>query len=206
MVAPNKYGTCRFNSRAHGGRDHRREALPRRPRLFQFTRPRGARRSSAPRTTTTKEFQFTRPRGARHAVADDLARARAFQFTRPRGARPQSRSTSWRGPSVSIHAPTGGATLDGHAIRGQHPFQFTRPRGARPKRGVSPRSESSFNSRAHGGRDPYSTKGRPRRPGFNSRAHGGRDRKRTTVSTRIEFQFTRPRGARPGNPSASFQR
>jgi len=32
-----------FNSRAHAGRDPRRHRRPRRERLFQFTRPRGAR-------------------------------------------------------------------------------------------------------------------------------------------------------------------
>ena len=97
---------------------------------------------------------------------------------------------------VSIHAPTGGATTTRCSRRAPSRFQFTRPRGARPKRGVSPRSASSFNSRAHGGRDrakthhgpscvfqftrPRGARPRPRRTltrprSFNSRAHGGRD-------------------------------
>ena len=57
---------------------------------------------------------------------------------------------------------------------------------------------SSFNSRAHKGRDRIISAGLMIARCFNSRAHKGRDR-RITVDTDVvrEFQFTRPQGARP---------
>ena len=119
---------------------------------------------------------------------------------------------------VSIHAPTGGATTTRCSRRAPSRFQFTRPRGARPKRGVSPRSASSFNSRAHGGRDRAKTHHgpscvfqftRPRgaRPGEGTGRRtvfvsihaptGGATRRRVAGHSLGVFQFTRPRGARP---------
>ena len=144
--------------------------------MFQFTRPRGARRSTSPpcrgRTRFNSRahggrdmrmviilrslfvFQFTRPRGARrnpHHTTDRLAQ---FQFTRPRGARLETRKRILGHTEVSIHAPTGGATA-------------------------------------------ASDKDGTRRICFNSRAHGGRDRRGRCVSpVHRAFQFTRPRGAR----------
>ena len=62
--APN--ATSCFNSRAHVGRDFRRDGAEVWFAQFQFTRPRGARRPSAARIgTAISGFQFTRPRGAR---------------------------------------------------------------------------------------------------------------------------------------------
>ena len=53
-----------FNSRAHGGRDLVRGAR-RAAERFQFTRPRGARRTRLRMLIRGQPFQFTRPRGAR---------------------------------------------------------------------------------------------------------------------------------------------
>ena len=99
---------------------------------------------------------------------------------------------------VSIHAPTRGAT--------------------EARRREDPRSKG-FNSRAHEGRDflsPYlclnlivsihaPTRGATEGGGgppllyfsFNSRAHEGRDAATYRDNLHPEFQFTRPRGARP---------
>ena len=98
--------------------------------------------------------------------------------------------------SVSIHAPTRGATPQGghaggdlgfnsraHAgrdVTGCEPvsegceFQFTRPRGARLAQLALGVGQS----------------------GFNSRAHAGRDVDNSDLKTGLQFQFTRPRGAR----------
>ena len=54
---------------------------------------------------------------------------------------------------VSIHAPTGGATEDAAKKAAEAAFQFTRPRGARLLQLRIVMSFTSFNSRAHGGRD-----------------------------------------------------
>ena len=80
--------------------------------------------------------------------------------------------------TVSIHAPTGGATAKRSRFFSHCPFQFTRPRGARlgvdlaqvgdlvsihaPTGGATEGGfvhtfADGFNSRAHGGRDPKTT-------------------------------------------------
>ena len=103
-------------------------------REFQFTRPRGARPwfRRSPRAPTQR-FQFTRLRGARQVERHGVTLSAAFQFTRPRGARLAADNQGERDDGVSIHAPTGGATV------GTCDYTF----GA-----------GCFNSRAHGGRDP----------------------------------------------------
>ena len=55
-----------------------------------------------------------------------------FQSTRPHGARPLDHFSCSQGKSISIHAPSRGATA---ALRGKEAalaFQSTRPHGARP--------------------------------------------------------------------------
>ena len=79
--------------------------------MFQFTRPRGARRARATRLRRRTSFQFTRPRGARLKGIVDLCTWFKFQFTRPRGARPVKLGSVREIEGVSIHAPTGGATF-----------------------------------------------------------------------------------------------
>ena len=121
--------------------------------VFQFTRPRGARPWTADAASRAAWFQFTRPRGARPSTASSPSFKPSFQFTRPRGARLglasllvlgagfNSRAHGGRDTlricdkaylSVSIHAPTGGATRSSaRSARASSLFQFTRPRGAR---------------------------------------------------------------------------
>ena len=140
-----------FNSRAHEGRDA--QAIPTTlDKLFQFTRPRGARPQRLTVFQKSKQFQFTRPRGARLAMRISVMATPLFQFTRPRGARrvqipplrPNKRFNSrahegrdlFRASGlalqyVSIHAPTRGATCRFRILLQRVKFQFTRPRGAR---------------------------------------------------------------------------
>ena len=161
----------------------------------------------------------SRAHGGRDAPGSPTSCGVMFQFTRPRGARRRDRRRGHEAVGVSIHAPTGGATLRPRRAFGGDAFQFTRPRGARLE-ATRRRSRSGmrFNSRAHGGRDSCRAGIRPGRPRFNSRAHGGRDciffhfffGRRVSIHAptggatppmlnhlhRDLFQFTRPRGAR----------
>ena len=123
-----------------------------------------------------------------------------FQSTRPRGARHGLIPGNHAHSTVSIHAPTRGATLS-------PPNCFSVLR--------------CFNPRAHAGRDEPASAGPPRRSCFNPRAHAGRDQGSGSTSSccgcfnprahagrDIEadfrgfiaylFQSTRPRGARRG--------
>ena len=110
-------------------------------------------RARLPRHRTRRRFAgFTTPRG-RDSLTSSPGSSRPLQFTRPRGARLGAPPGPCRA-KVSIHAPTRGAT--------------------RPIAPCSPRS-SSFNSRAHAGRDNPRRGATPRRCRFNSRAHAGRD-------------------------------
>ena len=56
---------------------------------------------------------------------------------------------------VSIHAPTWGATTDVIINSTKEWFQSTRPRGARPSTASLRCRTTSFNPRAHVGRDPF---------------------------------------------------
>ena len=185
--------------------------------VFQFTRPRGARLRAlshrphpqvsihaptggattalADRVSMTP-FQFTRPRGARLIAHGRQIVALAFQFTRPRGAR-RCRTRGFRPPRVSIHAPTGGATLIRGPRRAKKKFQFTRPRGARHEEGrlaalgiqfqfTRPRgarhaawltrwASKPFQFTRPRGARRRERQGPSRHDRFNSRAHGGRD-------------------------------
>ena len=181
-----------FNPRAHAGRDDPQGAEQPLPPGFQSRRPRGARLCSRLRYLAGSRFN---PRA--HAGRDlrsrfGLFHFRLFQSTRPRGARLGSRPVSRKRPDVSIHAPTRGATC--------------------PSR-VTARLLLCFNPRAHAGRDaPLPTPSTSSSASFNPRAHAGRDAyggKQLCVDN-LEFQSTRPRGARrlhmtPGSRLPTFQ-
>ena len=127
-----------FNSRAREGRDvMSRSGSPPRP-VFQFTRPRGARR-------------FFEPGFVNRLAVSIHAPARGATSRRP---------ARWRAFPVSIHAPARGATWDcttGACTLTR--FQFTRPRGARRPLSGRRKERDSFNSRAREGRDPHSRVG-----------------------------------------------
>jgi len=111
--------------------------------------------------------------GTTRSVAQKIGHLK-FQFTCPRGARPNM-----------------GGPIDW--VIG---FQFTCPRGARLNTVRENAITNHFNSRAHVGHDPP-TKTKPEKKNFNSRAHVGHDSAAPLASSRLIFQFTCPRGARP---------
>ena len=117
--------------------------------MFQSTRPRGARLVLVVVPLQHQRFQSTRPRGARRAkirqialtscfnprahVGRDSGRGCArglhgmFQSTRPRGARLVLRFSVRKGPRVSIHAPTWGATTNPDIIWGKFKVSIHAP-------------------------------------------------------------------------------
>ncbi len=160
-----------FNPRAHGGRDIHARYRTFRTR-FQSTRPRGARpkipynatqvivsihaptggATSISNRCNGKDCFNPRAHGGRDAVDAPLSIMLVFQSTRPRGAR-LCLGVQGGQMTVSIHAPTGGATnnyrysdrnncfnprahggrdLNTSRLCGLNLFQSTRPRGARP--------------------------------------------------------------------------
>ena len=78
-------------------------------RLFQSTLPRGERPFEPPTHQCKRRFQSTLPRGERHAFHDAIS----LMY------------------SISIHAPTRGATLMFSCCRQAARFQSTLPRGER---------------------------------------------------------------------------
>ena len=211
--------------------------------MFQSTRPRGARLSISVPSPPSMVFQSTRPRGARlqsparraaghlrfnpraHGGRDcylSRFRLRTKSFNpRAHGGRDWTRPRPLRDRrTVSIHAPTGGATSSPPSRTCCATSFNPRAHGGRDLSllTVMPAAES-FNPRAHGGRDNRSPRDRAEEDvsihaptggatglrhlvsvscqGFNPRAHGGRDFE--TAMNRAGFtvfQSTRPRGAR----------
>ena len=189
--------TKRFNSRAREGRDVFSRKVLSHLRLFQLTRPRGARLNEGDAACHEFKFQLTRPRGARLTVARSESRLSSFNSRAREG-----RDSRWRVPSrdcrVSTHAPARGATFSRKVLSHLRLFQLTRPRGARPSgssvqsqsrlvsthapaRGATGRtrrraaSTPCFNSRAREGRDPHGVSLVRQGDCFNSRAREGRD-------------------------------
>ena len=177
MISPMVNG-CGFNPRAHAGRDARFSVSSTMNALFQSTRPRGARPSA--RRSISRHGVCFNPRA--HAGRDAYKSAtvhthKRFQSTRPRGARQSCHRPNMAEASVSIHAPTRGATDMTASTAG---------------------ANSRFNPRAHAGRDRFPLESLTLQSSFNPRAHAGRDKGSNTTSQRFTlFQSTRPRGARP---------
>ena len=136
--------------------------------------PTGGATQSFYRQRLEQKFQFTRPQGARRTNTKSQTITSSFNSRAHRGRDcPECRANA--AAEVSIHAPTGGATITIITRNSINRFQFTRPQGARHVFEVLVKHTLSFNSRAHRGRD------RSLRPVhlynfcFNSRAHRGRD-------------------------------
>ena len=186
--------------------------------VFQFTRPRGARPSGASTQAWRRCFN-SRAREGRDRSTPTLSCAMVRFNSRAREGRDQVRQQEVSGAGVSIHAPARGATLKPREAEYNGMFQFTRPRGARPFRRASGSRSTKFQFTR-----PRGARRRMRRTcsistGFNSRAREGRDfRERgrhaleavsihapargatgghVRLQVRVQFQFTRPRGARP---------
>ena len=143
-------------------------------RLFQFTRPHGARQDYTGDKDLQERFNSRARMGRDRFPPDFTSIELAFQFTRPHGARPpmqgprkrrycfNSRARMGRCcvnglyveiEGVSIHAPAWGATPTALAKRYSIWFQFTRPHGARRRLGSGAAFSGCFNSRARMGRD-----------------------------------------------------
>ncbi len=184
--------------------------------VFQSTRPRGA-RPYPPLSFDCRMCFNPRAHAGRDLKNLIKTTGKMFQSTRPRGAR-RGELNQQHAHHVSIHAPTRGATDPFSSLDSVTEFQSTRPRGARLMSYVKSRRSSSFNPRAHAGRDVISmtkqsidevsihaptrgatacccTKNAIAR--FNPRAHAGRDPCVSSPLIHALFQSTRPRGARP---------
>ena len=151
-------------------------------------------------------FQFTRPRGARRfRFRTGWQMCYGFN-SRAREGRDLLAPTDWIGGSVvSIHAPARGATgIDAISKALVALFQFTRPRGARLAiKNNQIRAGWGFNSRAREGRDRAFFKMFAWMSLFQfTRPRGARPRKACTDEAKKKFQFTRPRGARHGSYNA----
>ena len=145
-----------------------------------------------------KVFQSTRPRGARRQAVREAAAVLYVSIHAPTGGATSYSQGIPRQFLVSIHAPTGGATaLRTKGLSSGRRFN-PRAHGGRDSLGLTPLNiRTSFNPRAHGGRDEaagddgetrkkfQSTRPRGARrarklldntkSSFNPRAHGGRD-------------------------------
>ena len=187
-----------FNPRSHGGSDVSARIHH---RIFQ-------------------KFQSTLPRGERLQDIVPLSIFCTFQSTLPRGERLLALFLCVSVKTISIHAPTGGATalLYYHILAPI--FQSTLPRGERQLVETLVRLHIYFNPRSHGGSDNapiyngasriisihaptggatksdlYSVSGQRN---FNPRSHGGSDASAaSSVNPFPSFQSTLPRGERP---------
>jgi hypothetical protein len=166
--------------------------------IFQSTRPRGARRYGGACRTRSGRFQSTRPRG--RDIPHNRARwCSRFQSTRPRGARTVDAGIAKvHIRVVSIHAPARGATSYGTESPAQgRCFQSTRPRGARQFSLVSfPIRACSIHAPARGATSVVNALSRLNLVS-NPPARAGANPPHTYVPPiPVQFQSTRPRGAR----------
>ena len=145
--------------------------------MFQFTRPRGARRNAAQSATTAEQVSIHAPARGATKLRQTRPQSRCCFNSRAREGRDKiavichrfncsfnSRAREgrdkyeWQPPEgisvVSIHAPARGATLLIMSTISTLKFQFTRPRGARPLHHEKDFViQNGFNSRAREGRD-----------------------------------------------------
>ena len=165
---------------------------------FQSTRPRRARRNTAPQAGRHGRFQSTRPRRARPTRSVISCILSRFQSTRPRRARRVKERSPRTISSFNPRAHAGRDRRRNNRCDGDGAFQSTRPRRARPKvvvnltvpylfQSTRPRRARRCSMCYRGGPSMFqSTRPRRARPcifvgfpachGFNPRAHAGRDR------------------------------
>ena len=152
------------------------------------------------RSETQIMFQSTHPHGVRPAAGLSRAQTATVSIHAPtRGATP-STTVDNQVLGVSIHAPTRGATAND---KGQPQtnfwFQSTHPHGVRHR--PIPCSRASilcFNPRTHTGCDLRQSATPVRVLCFNPRTHTGCDKKANKLSKLLGmFQSTHPHGVRP---------
>ena len=203
-ATPGNLPRC-FNSRAHGGRDAPRRLHGRPHRRVSIHAPTGGATAEAQDKLAALLVSIHAPTGGAtrrdvrqvgrrgfnsraHGGRDQSPKWRAkereaFQFTRPRGARHLVLARTKSAATVSIHAPTGGATSITGYLKRRLEFQFTRPRGAR--------------------RNPLAVQ--LVRPVSIHAPTGGATDPRFAKIKEDRFQFTRPRGARHANVFGGFR-
>ena len=171
-------------------------------------------------SSVTKVFQFTRPQGARHSQKSPNFFTASFN-SRARKGRDSQHPAIYTLVGVSIHAPARGATRSKQVVSLSCAVSIHAPaRGATGRALVKFLTNKSFNSRARKGRDPPKTPpictrsvsihapARGATPGplqqwppGNVSIHAparGATRVYHSVCQLSTFQFTRPQGARRG--------
>ena len=102
--------------------------------------------------------------------------------------------------TISIHAPTRGATKCRIWIKLEDAFQSTLPQGERPISSPSPLTWTNFNPRSHKGSDKVKSQIVTDKDDFNPRSHKGSDFFWADPPLIIfGFQSTLPQGERPGH-------
>ncbi len=189
--------TC-FNPRARAGRDVRRTCRwSRSSRVFQSTRPRGARRPHARPPGSRTRFQSTRPaRGATDAMVCSMPMRVSIHA--PRAGRDHASASQTPGTGFNPRARAGRDVTSTVADDDAGQFQSTRPaRGATVPADSGPRA-TCFNPRARAGRDWSPSTPFTHRACFNPRAPRGARRRRLVRCDPIRLCFNprAPRGAR----------
>ena len=168
-------------------------------RLFQSTRPQGARLGVDLQYRCANCVSIHAPARGATRCSTRGGSNREFQSTRPQGARQRPLHHRGLHLHVSIHAPARGATRCGD------PFPWAywgfNPRARKGRdwmHQLRPTPPSCFNPRARKGRDPWPCLWDRGRGRFNPRARKGRDsRCPSGLILEKRFQSTRPQGARP---------
>ncbi len=164
---------------------------------FQSTRPRGARQRH--KENGQRENCFNpRAHGGRDGLCLRRAAARArVSIHAPTGGATLPGGLDDFTVSVSIHAPTGGATGSASSRLAWQQFQSTRPRGARPLH-PSPDILTGWVSihAPTGGATYYVVATWRYDRSFNPRAHGGRDSRVLRVTLRSTSFNPRAHGGR----------
>ena len=182
---------CRFNPRAHAGRDPGRQQLDQQHSVVSIHAPtRGATGAPCGSPTSAGVSIHAPTRGATRGIARHQLAQGVSIHAPTRGATAAETTAPSVDTVVSIHAPTRGATSA--AWKFQSPL-------------------TRFNPRAHAGRDWCMACRRPPRQSFNPRAHAGRDEFSPAVSVGYPWVSIHAptRGATPrtpsGLPSGRFQ-
>ena len=132
-------------------------------------------------------FQSTLPRGERLILGKEFIWHKIISIHAPTGGATIFFDECYRIFRISIHAPTGGATRLVRGRKGARIFQSTLPRGERlwtARR--SSRVLRDFNPRSHGGSDIDPSRKRVgSKMNFNPRSHGGSDDFSTSDLTRL---------------------
>ena len=141
-----------FNPRAHAGRDGNRAGSVRDRRVSIHAPTRGATGTGC-QFQMVKLFQSTRPRGARRLGADSAAPRPRFQSTRPRGARRGGRGGEPRRRCFNPRAHAGRDPWPSACAWAWGSFNPRAHAGRDPIWRWSGSRRSGFNPRAHAGRD-----------------------------------------------------